>query len=101
MKHRFSDFTQVVFCVGRMARNVFSGLLDHLNHHFIDFAKVAFFDIQKVENEFSGPFDHLIDRFFDLVQVAFFGAQKAYRPPEKSLYRLNASRIFGQPEIRY
>jgi hypothetical protein len=54
MKHRFIDFTQVVFCVGRTAGNVFSGLIEHMNHPFIDFTKVAFWDIRKLDNEFSG-----------------------------------------------
>jgi hypothetical protein len=70
MKHRFIDFTQVVFCGGQKAGNEFLGLIDHLNHFFIDFTKVAFCDIQKADNEFSGPFDRLKHRA-KLIRIAY------------------------------
>jgi hypothetical protein len=72
MKHRFIDFTQVLFCGDQKAENRFSGLFDHLKHLFIDLIEVTFYDIQKADNEFSGPFAYLKLHFRDLVQVAFW-----------------------------
>jgi hypothetical protein len=57
LKHRFMDYTKVVYQDAQDADNEFSGRFAYLKHHLSDFVQVAFFDAQDSENGFEWPLD--------------------------------------------
>jgi hypothetical protein len=106
LKHRFIDFTNVVFYDGQRANYEFSGPLAYFHHHLSEFDQFAFYDAQAEENEFAWPFVTLTHRFIDHKSrfLRLPGGRvfvlRAIPLLKTSLKRHRPSRFFGTPEFR-
>jgi hypothetical protein len=59
LKHNLNDLFQDDLFDAHDALNIFVWPFDSLKHRFIEFTKVVFWDLQKTDYEFSGPFTYL------------------------------------------
>jgi hypothetical protein len=66
----------------RRQKMIPNGLSIPKKHRFFDYTQVVFLDSQKSGFECSVPFDHLKCRFYDLAKVAFWICQKEDNPSQ-------------------